>query len=344
MMETPTAPGAGGREVMIEVDHLTRYYGDMPAVQDISFKAFKGEIIGFLGPNGAGKTTAMRIITGYMPPTSGNVTVAGHNVLADSMAARRHLGYLPESTPLYTDMTVSAYLDYMARLRDVGDRQGAVQRAMAMTQVEHRADDLIGHLSKGFRQRVGIAQALVHDPDVIILDEPTIGLDPRQIIGVRTLIDELGGERTIVLSTHILAEAQQICDRVLIINRGRIVAEDTPEELRGRLAGGERIRVRLSPALDTETAKAALAAVQGVDVVEPAGDGLFNVTAAAGTNARPDIAETIVGRGWPLLELTPVGMTLEEIFLELTTTDQEAMELDDQEAMDGDVAEEADDE
>jgi ABC-2 type transport system ATP-binding protein len=169
-------------------------------------------------------------------------------------------------------------------------------------------------------------------------------LDPRQIIGVRTLIDELGGERTIVLSTHILAEAQQICDRVLIINRGRIVAEDTPEELRGRLAGGERIRVRLSPALDTETAKAALAAVQGVDVVEPAGDGLFNVTAAAGTNARPDIAETIVGRGWPLLELTPVGMTLEEIFLELTTTDQEAMELDDQEAMDGDVAEEADDE
>jgi len=311
-------------DVMIDVDHLTRYYGPFPALRDVSFRAHRGEIVGFLGPNGAGKTTAMRILTGYMPPTSGTAQVAGHDVVDASMDARRSIGYLPETTPLYTDMTVAGYLGFMARLRGAEDPDAAVERVMARVSVDHRADDLIGQLSKGFRQRVGIAQALVHDPPVIILDEPTIGLDPRQIREVRDLIRELGGEHTVILSTHILPEAQQVCDRVLIINRGQIVAEDAPDRLTARLSGGERIRLAVPPGMDDRLVADALGAVGGVEGVEVAGGGVFFVSAQAEANPRPDLAELVVGHGWPLLELTPLGLTLEDIFLELTADEPAA--------------------
>jgi len=308
----------GAREVMIEVDRLTRYYGPVPAIQDVSFRAYRGEIVGFLGPNGAGKTTTMRILTGYLPPSRGTARIAGHDVVDQSMDARRRLGYLPENTPLYHDMTVAGYLRFMARLRRVPDRDGAVERVMRRMAIDHRADDLIGQLSKGLKQRVGIAQALVHDPDVIILDEPTIGLDPRQILEVRGLIRELRGDRTVILSTHILPEAQQVCDRVLIINRGQIVAEDQPHALTTRLTGGQRVRVAVPGDIDAGVVSAALAAVNGVQGVDAAGGGVFSVSATPGSNPCPDLAETVVGRGWPLLELTPVGMTLEDVFLQLT--------------------------
>jgi ABC-2 type transport system ATP-binding protein len=308
---------------MIEVDHLSRFYGPLPALQDVSFTAYRGEIVGFLGPNGAGKTTTMRILTGYMPPSAGRATVAGHDVVEDSMAARAATGYLPESTPLYTDMTVLGYLSFMARLRGVKDVSAAVERVMARTAVDHRADDLIGQLSKGYRQRVGIAQALVHNPPVLILDEPTIGLDPRQIREVRGLIRELSGDHTVLLSTHILPEAQQVCDRVLIIHRGQLVAEDAPDALTAALSGGEQARVAVPDDLDAATVAAALQAVGGVTEVAAQGAGVYLVTAVPGSNPRPQLAETVVGRGWPLLELTRVGLTLEDIFLQLTDEDAE---------------------
>jgi ABC-2 type transport system ATP-binding protein len=318
---------------MIVADRLTRFYGELPALQELTFTAHRGEILGFLGPNGAGKTTAMRILTGYMPPTSGTARVAGHDVVNESLSARRQIGYLPEHTPLYTDMTVAEYLSYMASLRDVRDRRAAVERVMKLTSVDHRADDLIGQLSKGYRQRVGIAQALVHDPAVIILDEPTIGLDPRQIREVRDLIQSLRGDHTVLLSTHILPEAQQVCDRVMIVNRGRVVAEDRPADLQGKMAGGERVRVGVAPALDAATVRAALAAVNGVQGVDSQGDGVFTVTATPGATPRSEIAEAVVGRGWPLLELSPLGVTLEDIFLELTAEDPQAEDAE--EEMDG---------
>lgn len=314
----------GSRDAMVEVDGLTRYYGPVPAISEVSFRAYRGEIVGFLGPNGAGKTTTMRILTGYLPPSGGTARIDGHDIVAESMETRRIIGYLPESTPLYTDMTVAAYLRFMARLRSVADVEGAVERVMARVSIDHRADDLIGQLSKGYKQRVGIAQALVHDPRLIILDEPTIGLDPRQILEVRGLIRELRGDHTIILSTHILTEAQQVCDRVLIINRGRIVAEDEPQNLTAALAGGQRVRVAVPADLDKATVTAALSAIGGVESVDSLGDGAYAVTAARGSNPCPDLAETIVGRGWPLMELTPVVKTLEDVFLELTAEDPSA--------------------
>jgi ABC-2 type transport system ATP-binding protein len=305
-------------EVMIEVDHLTRHYGPAPALQEISFRAYRGEIVGFLGPNGAGKTTTMRILTGYLPPTSGRAFVAGHDVVTDSMAARRSVGYLPETTPLYPEMTVWNYLDFMARLHGVRDRDTAIERAMSRVDLNDRADQQIGRLSKGLRQRVGIAQAVLHDPPVIILDEPTIGLDPRQIREVRSLIEELRGDHTVILSTHILPEAQQVCDRVLIINRGRLVAEDTPDHLTSRLSGGQRVRLSTAPEIAAAGVRAALGAVTGVAEVSDVGPGIYHVDLEAGLDARPELARAVVAQNWPLLELVPVGMSLEDIFLELT--------------------------
>jgi ABC-2 type transport system ATP-binding protein len=330
-----SAPSDNGRDAptaMIEVEGLTRHYGQATALRDVSFRVNRGEIVGFLGPNGAGKTTAMRIITGYLPPSAGAVRVAGHDVVEDSLSARRAIGYLPESTPLYRDMTVRGYLEYMARLRDVTDRDAAVEAAMGMTGVAHRADDLIDQLSKGYRQRVGIAQALVHGPPVVILDEPTIGLDPRQIREVRGLIDRLRGEHTVLLSTHILPEAQEVCDRVLIIDRGQIVAEDTPTELTARLHGGERIRIAVPAGAAGPKVEAALKAVQGVADVEERGDGAYIVVGQAGAAPRPELARAVIDGGWPLLELTPVGMTLEEIFLQLTAQDDAPDGLEEDEA------------
>jgi len=316
---------------MIEVENLTKTYGDFVAIEDVSFHVPRGEVLGFLGPNGAGKTTTMRILTGYMPPTDGRATVAGFDVFHDSLEVRRRIGYLPETVPLYTEMTVEGYLDFVARLRGVDDRWERIDRIMEQMDITDRADDLIGQLSKGYRQRVGLAQALVHDPEVIILDEPTIGLDPKQIIEVRELIRSLSGERTVILSTHILPEVSQLCERVLIINEGHIVAEDTPEQLTARLEGAERVRVALEPGADGVVE--VLGAIDGVEEVTAVGDGKFDVTCALGEELRPILARRIVEHGWPLLELRPVGMSLEDVFLELTTeAPEEAPRLEEHQA------------
>jgi len=315
--------GNGSPEVMIDVRHLTRYYGPVPALDDVSFQARRGEIVGFLGPNGAGKTTAMRILTGFMPPSAGQALVAGYDVVEQSLQARRATGYLPESAPLYADMTVYGYLDFMAKLRGVADRRDEVERVMARVSIDHRADDLISQLSKGLRQRVGIAQALVHNPPVIILDEPTIGLDPQQIREVRGLVRELGGDHTIILSTHILSEAEQICDRVLIINSGRIVAADALERLAQRGHGGE-IRLVVGADVDDAAVGAWLTAVEGVTEVSVEGDGRFRLGADRERETRARIAGAVIQRGWQLYELTAVELTLEDIFLQVTASEPAA--------------------
>ena len=301
---------------MIQVQNLTKYYGDRVAIRDVSFQVKKGEILGFLGPNGAGKTTTMRILTAYMPPTDGVATVGGYDVFTHSLEVRKRVGYLPESVPIYDDMTVWGYLDYVAALRKVDNRAGRVQDALAKVGLIDHARLRIGKLSKGMRQRVGIAQAIVHDPEVLILDEPTIGLDPKQIIEVRQLIRDLGGEHTIILSTHILSEVEQICNRVLIINKGRIVAEDTPAGLTTRLEGGERVRLHtVKAAANAVEILAALPEVEHVTLVTP---NIFEIECVTCTNCRPILAQLVVEQGWGLLELRAIDASLEDIFLELT--------------------------
>jgi len=301
----------------IQAQNLSKWYGDLAALDEVSFDVQKGEILGFLGPNGAGKTTAMRILTGYMPPSSGTARVAGFDVFDDSIEVRKRIGYLPETVPLYTEMSVWDYLDFVARLRDVADRDDAIERVLEMTSLTERADTLIGKLSKGFRQRVGIAQALVHNPEILILDEPTIGLDPKQIIDIRHLIKSLAGEHTVLLSTHILPEVSQTCSRVLIINNGKIVAEDTPERLGARVRGAEHIHLQVAqPAPETA---AALERIQGVLSAQAQADGVYEIETNLGTDRRADIAALVVQRGWGLLELRPVSLSLEEVFLKLTT-------------------------
>ena len=302
---------------MIEVENLTKYYGNVMAIEDLNFSMERGEVLGFLGPNAAGKTTTMRILTGYIPPTSGMARVAGYDVFRDSLEVRRRIGYLPETVPLYPDMTPWSYLNYVAKLRDVPNREERVEEVMGICNVTQRADDLIGRLSKGYRQRVGLAQALVHDPDVLILDEPTIGLDPRQIIEVRELIRQLGADHTIILSTHVLPEVSQTCQRVIIINEGRLVAMDTPERLTSRLKGAERIYLELAdPVPDVATY---LLNIPGVIAVEESALGVFEVECAMGEDLRPTIAAAVVEQGWGLLEMRSLGMSLEEIFMQLTT-------------------------
>jgi ABC-2 type transport system ATP-binding protein len=316
---------------MITVDHLTKYYGPRAAVRDLTFEVAKGEILGFLGPNGAGKTTTMRILTGYMPPSSGTATVAGYNVFSQSIEARRHVGYLPESVPLYTEMEVSAYLRFMAKIRGVPGRnqRARVDYVMEALSLTHVRDRIIGKLSKGYRQRVGIAQALVADPDVLILDEPTIGLDPRQIIETRNLIRGLAGDHTVILSTHILPEVSATCQRVLIINDGEIAAEDTPDNLTRRLRGAETLQVEVrGPRQAVMDQLRALPHV--MDVTADGGvDGTntFTVAFALGHDLREQLAASIVGQGWGLLELRPVRLSLEEIFLEIITEEREMPEM-----------------
>ncbi len=301
---------------MIEVKKLTKRYGRFTALDAISFKARAGEVIGFLGPNGAGKTTTMRILTGYMPPTEGTATIAGLDVVEDSLAVRRQVGYLPETVPLYRDMTVRGYLSYMAQLRGVDHRRQRVNEVLEQVGMSDRARSLVRNLSKGMRQRVGLAQALVHNPKVLILDEPTIGLDPHQVQDFRALIRDLGKNHTILLSTHILAEAEQICDRIVIIDRGHIVAEDTPARLRDRLQQGGRLFLRVSSRAPQQKVLQTLKAIAGVTSIEPYGEGYL-------ITAKPDIravlASAVVGHNFELLELRPFALTLEEIFMELTT-------------------------
>ncbi len=232
---------------MIEVQHLTKQYGRVTAVNDISFRVERGEILGFLGPNGAGKTTTMRILTGYMPATDGKAVVAGFDVFDQPIEAKRRTGYLPETPPLYPDMTVKEYLDFVAKIKGVppDGRRDRIRQVMERVRIAEMADRMCSKLSKGYRQRVGLAQAIIHNPDVLILDEPTAGLDPKQIIETRNLIKELAGDHTIVLSTHILPEVSQTCERVVIINKGRVVAEDTPQNLTARLRGSETLYVQV---------------------------------------------------------------------------------------------------
>lgn len=313
---------------MIEANQLSKTYGNLTALAGISFEAKAGEILGFLGPNGAGKTTTMRILTGYMPPTSGSARVAGYDVVEDSLEVRRRVGYLPETVPLYPEMSGREYLSFMGSLRRVADLDNRVGEVLTQVGLEQRGDSLIGNLSKGLRQRVGLAQALLHQPEVLILDEPTIGLDPAQIIEVRDLIRELGRERTVMLSTHILSEAQQVCDRVLIINKGRIVAEDTPANLSAQLAGADRILVRSSaPAGELVTLLKGIPGVESVEIARQAGT--VEVTSTPGRDLRPLLARRIVEADLDLLELTTAGFSLESIFLQLTREEDQAVAQED---------------
>ncbi|MDD2921911.1 MAG: ATP-binding cassette domain-containing protein [Anaerolineales bacterium] len=301
---------------MIKVSGLTKDYGARRAINNVSFDAQQGEIVGFLGPNGAGKTTTMRILTGYMPPTDGEALVAGYDVVEESLEVRKRVGYLPETVPLYTDMVVFDYLKFMGELRHIPNVDDRVDEVLDMVGLMDRSDGYIGNLSKGMRQRVGLAQALLHRPEVLILDEPTIGLDPGQVVEVRELIREIGKERTVLLSTHLLNEAQNICDRVLIINNGKIITEDTTENLQARLLGGERVILRVRGEAD-ELAKT-IKQVKGVQSVESKEDGAVEFEFASGKDVRPEVAKQVIKAGYDLLELRPIGMSLEEIFLELT--------------------------
>jgi ABC-2 type transport system ATP-binding protein len=313
---------------VIEVQHLTKRYGPVTAVDDISFTVERGEILGFLGPNGAGKTTTMRVLTGYMPPTEGKAVVAGYDVMEQPIEAKRRTGYLPETPPLYPEMTVREYLSFVAKIKRVprGERKARVEEMMRKTHVDDVANRHCGKLSKGYRQRVGLAQALMHNPDVLILDEPTAGLDPKQIIETRQLIRGLAGDHTIILSTHILPEVSQTCQRVVIINRGKVVAVDTPDNLTSRLRGSETLYLQV----DAGGADAAsvLERVSGVTRVAASDTRQqlvgYEVDSEAGRDVRRELAAAVVGRGWGLLELRPMRMSLEEIFLHVTTEEAPA--------------------
>lgn len=318
---------------MIEVQGLTKRYGPVTAVNDVTFRAEAGEILGFLGPNGAGKTTTMRIITGYMPASEGTVVVAGHDVFNEPVQAKRRTGYLPETPPLYPDMTVREYLLFVARIKGVPRREvrSRVDEVMRKTWVSDMAGRHCVKLSKGYKQRVGLAQALIHNPDVLVLDEPTAGLDPKQIIETRQLIRELGGSHTVILSTHILPEVSQTCQRVVIISKGRVVAVDTPENLTGRLRGSQTMFLQVAGA--AEAVQRTLAQVAGVTraAVTAGRDEIVDVEVDTerGRDVRGELAAAVVGGGFGLLELRPMRMSLEDIFLSLTTEEAGAARAED---------------
>jgi ABC-2 type transport system ATP-binding protein len=314
---------------MIEVEQLSKTYGPIKAIEDVSFVVEKGEILGFLGPNGAGKSTTMRILTCFMPPTSGTARIAGYDIFNESLQVRRRLGYVPENAPLYTDMPVVNFLKFVAEVKGLSRRErlrqvGQVMDDCGIKDVQHR---YIGKLSKGYRQRVALAQALLGNPDVLILDEPTIGLDPRQIIDIRQLIKGLAGQKTIILSTHILPEVGMTCQRVIIINRGRLVAVDTPENLTTKLQTSSRLLVRVEgPATDVVRA---LGAVSGVQTVKEDGSGPGQVVTCVieskrDRDVRKDVAAAVVHQNWGLLELRPVDLTLEDVFVRLVTEEKES--------------------
>ena len=319
--------GATAYHWMIELQNVTKYFGDFPAITDISFTVERGERVGFLGPNGAGKSTTMKIITGFMPPSQGKVTVAGYDIVSQSLEARRRIGYLPETVPLYTDMFVDEYLGFMGTIRGMSRNRIArrIDDVIAICGLEDYRSTIIGKLSKGFRQRLGIAQAILHEPEVLILDEPTIGIDPIQVVETRELIRSLGGDHTLIVSTHILPEVSTICERVIIIHEGAIVAVDTPGELGTRLRGGERIEAEIRGPRREVTQ--ALRRVEGVrSVARVAGDesGVSSYAADVdpGADVAPKIASAVVGSGWDLRRLDSVTMSLEEIFLRLTTNEE----------------------
>ncbi|MEH1788560.1 ABC transporter ATP-binding protein [Nostoc sp.] len=319
---------------MIEVEHLSKIYGSTPAITDVTFSVEPGEILGLLGPNGAGKTTTMRILAGYLPATNGNARIAGYDVHENSLAVRQRIGYLPETPPLYPEMTVEGFLHFVARIKGVpaGDRPNKVTAAIERCNLEEKRRVIIRKLSKGYRQRVGIAQAIVHDPPAIILDEPTVGLDPRQIIEVRNLIKSLAGTHTIILSTHILPEVSMTCNRVAIINRGKVVVTNTPENLMTQLTGGSGYELEIEG--EAALAKQVLQKVAGVSLIESIptsgihghqpqeNRAYLRVISQPGKEPGKDIATTLVRAGFGLHELRRVNATLEDVFLQLTTEEK----------------------
>jgi ABC-2 type transport system ATP-binding protein len=318
---------------MIKVEGLTKRYARTVAVDNISFEVEKGQIVGFLGPNGAGKTTTMRVLTCFLPPTEGTAHVAGFDVLEHPLEVKRHIGYLPETPPLYPDMEVSEYLSFTGQLKGISsaDIKRRVDEVVGRCAIGDVRNKLIAKLSKGYRQRVGLAQAIIHNPDVLILDEPTSGLDPKQIIEIRELLKSLAGDgqHTIILSTHILSEVEHMCERVIIINSGKVVATDSVSNLTNRLRGSEAVAVvidaadgRPNPA-DVQQRLEQVAGVSRV-LMRDSKDGrmAFEVESLQGRQIRPDLARSVVTAGWSLSELRPVGLSLEEVFLQLTAAEQ----------------------
>jgi ABC-2 type transport system ATP-binding protein len=319
----PTIPLA-----LIEVQGLTRYYADRPAIQDLTFSVPRGQVLGFLGPNGAGKSTTMRILTGYLGPSAGTATVAGFDLVDHSLEARRHIGYLPETTPLYKEMRVAAFLDMLCRLRGVpaAKRRARVDASIESCGLTDRRHEVIGRLSRGLRQRVGLAQAIVHDPEVLILDEPTAGLDPAQTRETRELITRLGRDHTVVLSSHILPEVSATCDRVLIINHGRLVADDTPANLARSVAGAEGVEIEMVLQGDRGEIERRMGAVPGVEkvAISPAGEGDWRVVVkAAKADLRDELARAALEAGFGLRQLQARTMSLEDVFMHLTTEEPE---------------------
>ena len=311
--------------MMIEATNLTHYYGPFRAIEDVNFGVNKGEILGFLGPNGAGKTTTMRIITGFMPPTRGKVTLDGYDVVEQSLEVRRRVGYLPETVPLYTEMTVTSYLKYMGTLRGMPPKniKRRIEEVIGVCRLGDYRSTLIAKLSKGFRQRVGIAQAILHEPQVLVLDEPTIGIDPIQVVETRRLIQELGRDQTVVLSSHILPEVSMICQRVLIIHEGNIVAEDTPANLAERLHGSDQLEVEIGgPVAEVTAALHKVTGVTGVTHRSVQNKHVYSIQAQHGEDLRDEISRAVISSGWSLLSMQTVGMSLEDIFLKLTTSEE----------------------
>jgi ABC-2 type transport system ATP-binding protein len=306
---------------VIKVENLTKYYGKRLAVDNISFNVEKGEIVGFLGPNAAGKTTTMRIITGFLSPTRGDAWIAGYHVVEHSLEARRHIGYLPESVPLYTDMTVHSYLDFCGRIRGIEPKmlKGRVDNVVETCHLNEYYNSIIGKLSKGFRQRVGVAQAIIHEPEVLILDEPTIGIDPIQVAMTRQLIKDLGKNSTILLSTHILPEVSMVCERVIIINEGHIVAEDRIENLSSLISGAKRVRLQVDG--PSQKVVERLRRIDGVLRVKQEGR-YYIIECPPEHDLRGKITEAIVQAGWTLLSLENIEMSLEDIFLKLTSEEK----------------------
>jgi ABC-2 type transport system ATP-binding protein len=309
---------------VIEVEHLSKVFNGRKAVDDISFKVEKGEILGFLGPNGAGKTTTMRILTCYMPATAGTARVAGYDVFEESLEVRKRIGYLPENPPVYPEMTVESYLNFVAKIKgsQSSQRRAHVDDVMGKCNIGDVRNRIIGKLSKGYKQRVGVAQALLNNPEVLILDEPTIGLDPKQISEIRTLIKSLAGDHTVVLSTHILPEVSMTCNRVVIINKGKVVAMDTPQGLTNQEKGAERVALTVDGPREEVTEK--LQSIDGVLRVQAEGENdgrssSFNVECKLDTDLRRTLASTVVSAGWGLLELRGVSMSLEDVFINLVT-------------------------
>ncbi len=317
---------------MIEVQGLTKIYGNKAAVDNLTFSVEQGEVVGFLGPNGAGKTTTMRVLSCFMPPTSGSAKVAGYDIHADSIEVRRRIGYLPEHVPLYTELTVTQYLNFVAEAKAVPrlhrrQKVGEVIERCLLHDVRGR---IINTLSKGYRQRVGLAQALLGDPPVLILDEPTIGLDPKQIIEIRNLIRQMQGERTVLLSTHILPEVSVVCQRVIIINEGRIVAVDTPENLTRRLQRSTQVLLQVEGPPDQVTGRLReMAGILRVEMKDGGGvHGRYVVETEKDCDLRRELAHVVCSSGWGLLELRPVDMSLEDVFIRLVTEEQDSMTVD----------------